>query len=63
MVTGSPGLGKSLTVKTVLNSSTCKIIQINSNLMKNFKDIQQYIYEQIFGKKSQRLVTTQTLMR
>lgn len=44
MVTGSPGLGKSLTVKTVLNSSICQVIEINSNLMKNFKDIQQHIY-------------------
>jgi Cdc6-like AAA superfamily ATPase len=63
MVTGSPGLGKTLSVTHVLKRASCKVIALNANITKSLKEIQQLIYEKLTGKRSKKLLTTQQLIR
>ncbi len=44
MVTGSPGLGKTLSVTSVLREVRSRVLQFNANLTKTLKDVQQSIY-------------------
>ena len=63
MLTGAPGLGKTLTVTTVLSTIDCMIIPLNSNVNKNLKDVQNIIYEKVMGRKSPKNLTTAQMIR
>jgi Cdc6-like AAA superfamily ATPase len=63
MVTGSPGLGKTLSVTSVLREVRSRVLQFNANLTKTLKDVQQSIYADLLGRKASRSLTTQQIIR
>jgi broad-specificity NMP kinase len=63
MVTGSPGLGKTLSITTILRKAKCKIIAVNAHINKSLKDLQQLIYQKMVGKRANKTLTTQQLIR
>ena len=63
MVTGAPGQGKTLVVSSVLKTANCKVISLNSNLTKTLKEVQEYVYEDLLGKKPSKSLNTQQIIR
>lgn len=63
MVTGSPGLGKTLTITSVLKKAECKVIYLNANMTRSLRDIQESIYEELIGKRPNRQLTTHHIIR
>lgn len=44
MITGAPGLGKTLTVRAVLQKVKCAVITLNANMAKSLRDIQNLLF-------------------
>ena len=63
MVTGAPGLGKTLSVTTVLKRVSCRVISMNANLTKSLRQIQNIIYEKMTQKKAKKTLTTPQIIR
>jgi Cdc6-like AAA superfamily ATPase len=63
MLTGAPGLGKTLAVTTVLKTANCLVISLNANITKTLREIQRIIYEKITNKKCSRPLSTQQIIR
>lgn len=63
MITGAPGLGKTLAVTTVLKTARCMVIALNSNVTKTLREVQEIIYERILGRKSSKSLNTQQMIR
>jgi Cdc6-like AAA superfamily ATPase len=63
MVSGSPGLGKTLSVSTVLETTKCEVISFNANRTRTFREVQQKIYEKLLSKRGNSNLTTQQIIR
>jgi Cdc6-like AAA superfamily ATPase len=58
MVTGSPGLGKTVSVGKVLSSSDCSVLAINANIVRSLREVQQLIFEHLTGIRPSRILST-----
>jgi Cdc6-like AAA superfamily ATPase len=63
MVTGSPGLGKTVSVSRALAKSLCPVVAVNANICRTLREVQLLIYQRLIGRKPARLLTTQKLAR
>lgn len=63
MITGAPGLGKTLSVTTILSRISCLVISLNSNVITTLKEVQDIIYENLIGRKSEKPLTTDLIIR
>lgn len=51
MITGSPGLGKTLCVGQILNKCSYKVICLNCNVIKSLREVKDILSEQLLPKK------------
>lgn len=58
MVTGSPGLGKTVSVGKVLSRTDCPVLSINANMVRSLREVQHLIFEHLTGNKSSRILST-----